>query len=123
MLRRMIDNLVSNAVTHSHDGGTVSITAQPVSGGVEWTVEDHGPGIPESLRNRVFDKYAQCDLQQQGVMVNRGLGLTLCRMVVEAHRGEIRIETAPGGGTLMRVRMTGVSPQVNESQRSVALSA
>lgn len=121
LLRRMIDNLVSNAVAHSPDGGTVAITAHPVRGGVEWTISDEGPGIPESMRHRVFDKYAQSDLQQQGVMVNRGLGLTLCRMVAEAHRGRIRIETAPGGGTLMRIHMIGVPPDA--SAANVELSA
>jgi signal transduction histidine kinase len=121
LLRRMIDNLVSNAVAHSPDGGTVAITTQPVSGGVEWTISDQGPGIPEELRRRVFDKYAQGDLQQTGVMANRGLGLTLCRMVADAHRGEIAIETAPGGGTLMRIRMIGLAPE--ESHANLARSA
>jgi len=77
MIRRMIDNLISNAMKDSPDGGMVSITAQPVTGGVQWTIEDQGPGIPEALRHRVFDKYAQADLQLNGVMANRGLGLTL----------------------------------------------
>jgi signal transduction histidine kinase len=71
----------------------------------------------------VFDKYAQSDLQSNGVMANRGLGLTLCRMVVEAHRGEIRIETAPGGGTRMCVRMKGVAPETARPGRLVALTA
>jgi two-component system sensor histidine kinase/response regulator len=121
LLRRMIDNLVSNAVAHSPEGGTVAITAQPVSGGVEWTISDEGPGIPEELRRRVFDKYAQGDQQQTGVMANRGLGLTLCRMVADAHRGEIGIETAAGGGTLMRIRMLGVAPE--DSHANLARSA
>jgi signal transduction histidine kinase len=100
LLRRVVDNLLSNAVAHSPRGGKIELRVRTREEGVEIAVSDEGPGIPEELRERVFEKYQQADVRQSGA--NRGLGLTFCRLAVEAHGGTIWIESAPGGGAVFR---------------------
>jgi signal transduction histidine kinase len=102
LLRRVVDNLVSNAVAHSPLGGKVEIRVRVREEGVEVSVADEGPGVPEGFRDRVFEKYQQVELRRSGVTANRGLGLTFCRLAVEAHGGTIWVESAPRGGALFR---------------------
>jgi len=102
LLRRVIDNLLSNAIAHSPVGGTVAVAVHGREEGIELSVSDQGPGIPEEFRERVFEKYRQLDVRRSGVTANRGLGLTFCRLAVEAHGGTIWIESSPAGGTVFR---------------------
>ena len=62
------------------------------------TRDDRGPGVPEAMREKVFEKYEQVEARGAGVSINRGLGLTFCRLAVEAQGGTIWIDQAPGGG-------------------------
>jgi len=103
VLRRVLDNLLANAVEHSPSGGTVTASVSRREEGIEISVADEGTGIPEEHRERIFEKYARLELQKAGVSANRGLGLTFCRLAVEAHGGTIWAEDAPGGGALFRV--------------------
>jgi signal transduction histidine kinase len=98
-----VDNLLSNSVNHSPTGGTITVRVAEREEGVEISVADEGPGIPEAYRERVFEKYAQLDLRRSGLSTNRGLGLTFCRLAVEAHGGTLWAEEAEGGGALFRV--------------------
>ena len=102
LFRRVLDNLVSNAITHSPVGGTIEIAVHNRESGVEFSVSDQGGGVPEQHRERVFDKYEQLELRRSGVTSNRGLGLTFCRLAVEAHGGSIWIEASPSGGACFR---------------------
>ena len=65
-------------------------------------VRDSGAGIPEEHRERIFEKYAQLDLKHAGVTSNRGLGLTFCRLAVEAQGGTIWVDASPAGGACFR---------------------
>jgi signal transduction histidine kinase len=103
LIRRVVDNLLSNSVNHSPTGGTITVRVAEREEGVEISVADEGPGIPEAYRERVFEKYAQLDLRRSGLSTNRGLGLTFCRLAVEAHGGTLWAEEAEGGGALFRV--------------------
>jgi len=103
LMRRVIDNLIANALTHSPHGGRVELAASYRDEGVELRVTDEGPGIPESLREKVFEKYAQVEMKKQGAgSTNRGLGLTFCRLAVEAQGGTIWVEPGPRGGACFR---------------------
>jgi signal transduction histidine kinase len=103
VLRRVVDNLLANALEHSPSGSTVRAGVAQRDEGVEITLADEGTGIPEEHRDRIFEKYARLELKNSGVSANRGLGLTFCRLAVEAHGGTIWVEEAPGGGALFRV--------------------
>jgi len=102
LLRRVLDNLVANAVTHSPRGKVVEVAVCPRPEGVEIAVSDEGSGVPPEHREQVFEKYAQVQLRASGVSTNRGLGLTFCRLAVEAQGGTIWIDEAPGGGACFR---------------------
>jgi signal transduction histidine kinase len=119
VLHRVVENLITNAVEHTPAGGRVVIRVGPRDEGVEIAVADEGPGIPEPHRERVFEKFARLELRKAGVSGNRGLGLTFCRLAVEAHGGTIWVDDAPGGGALFRTLLP--SPELlEEGGRRVA---
>ncbi len=122
LIRRVVDNLVSNAMEHSPAGSTVTVGVRVREEGIEISVMDRGPGVPQDQREHVFDKYARLGLRQVGVHANRGLGLTFCRLAVEAHGGSIWIEDAPGGGALFRTVLPA-AVTVEESDGSLARTA
>ena len=102
LLRRVIDNLLSNAIEHSPKEGVVSVRVTPCDEGIEISVGDQGPGVPAEHRERIFEKFQRLESRKVVPGANRGLGLTFCRLAVEAHGGTIWVDEAPGGGALFR---------------------
>lgn len=103
LVRLLVQNLVDNAVKFSRpDGGPVEVRLRTEEGGVELLVSDDGPGIPEEDAERIFEPFVKLD-PARGHRRGYGLGLNLCRRVVEAHRGTIEVLPNPGGGTVVRV--------------------
>ncbi|MFO0576164.1 MAG: response regulator [Polyangia bacterium] len=98
LLRRVIENLVDNAIRHAPRGTEIRIAVTRADDAVEVRVIDRGPGIPPALRERIFDKYVQLeDGERHASDTNRGLGLTFCKVTVEAHGGTLTIEDAAPG--------------------------
>jgi signal transduction histidine kinase len=118
MLRRVLDNLLANALEHSPAGTEVTVRVAVRDEGVELSVADQGAGIPEGYREKIFEKYARLELRQAGVVGNRGLGLTFCRMAIEAHGGTIWVEPAAGGGAWFRALLPA-SDSVQEARAGV----
>lgn len=107
LLRRVLDNLLDNSFKYTPPGGTIAIeyrASEP--GSVEVRVRDEGPGIPESMRERIFDKYFRLDRDAfvHG-RISRGLGLVFCRAAVEAHGGRIWVEDNAPKGTTFCLRL------------------
>jgi signal transduction histidine kinase len=102
ILRRVLDNLLSNAIEHSPQGTVVNVSVAPCDEGIEISVEDQGPGVPPEFRERIFEKFQRLESRQSVPGSNRGLGLTFCRLAVEAHGGTIWVDTAPSGGAVFR---------------------
>jgi signal transduction histidine kinase len=123
MLRRVLDNLVSNAMEHSPSGTTVTVGASAREEGIEVRVSDQGQGVPSDQRETVFEKYARLELRNAGVTANRGLGLTFCRLAVEAHGGTIWVEEAPGGGALFRLVLPAHEAEAPADASELAVSA
>jgi len=119
LLRRVLDNLISNAIVHSPIGGTITIRVHRREEGVEISVVDEGTGIPEAFRERVFEKYAQVEMRKSGLSTNRGLGLTFCRLAVEAHGGTIWVEESEAGGA----RFLALLPSAEEIDESTPVEA
>lgn len=92
LLRRVLDNLVHNAVEHTPAGGTISIGVRRSDGGVLVEVSDSGPGVPPEAREHIFRKFFQRDVKRH--VGNVGLGLALCEKVVLRHGGRIGIGDA-----------------------------
>jgi two-component system, sensor histidine kinase and response regulator len=95
LLRRVLENLVENAIRHAPEGSEVRITARTADGGIELRVQDAGPGVPAEQRDRVFERFVQAG--GVAMRANRGLGLAFCKLAVEAHGGRIWIEDASPG--------------------------
>jgi signal transduction histidine kinase len=99
-VERLLQNLVDNALKYAPYGSTVTISAHPpVEGFVRVDIADQGPGIPDEYKARLFDRFVQIK-GRQGARRGSGLGLTFCKLVVEAHGGRIWIEDNPGGGSI-----------------------
>jgi signal transduction histidine kinase len=100
LLSRLLQNLVGNALKFAPpDGGWVRVGLEPGERSVRCTVRDNGPGIPREHQQRVFDKFWQAEARQRGHKYSSGLGLTFCKMVVEAHGGSIGVESEVGAGS------------------------
>jgi signal transduction histidine kinase len=112
VLGRVFDNLIANAVEHSSRGGRVTVRLAGCDEGIGIDVADEGPGIPEEHRERIFEKFARLELRKAGFGGNRGLGLTFCRLAVEAHGGTIWVDAAPGGGALFRAILPAIEGPV-----------
>jgi two-component system sensor histidine kinase/response regulator len=98
LLRRVLENLLDNALRHTPRGGTVRLTSESSEERVLIRVADTGPGILPEMRERIFDPFVQLD-EDHGATTRagRGLGLTFCRLAVEAHGGRISAEDAQPG--------------------------
>jgi len=103
LLRRVMENLLSNAWKFTPKGGKVTASAKVENGGLLFTVADTGPGIPPDQLEAVFEKYKQLKTGEDGA--GFGLGLAIARKIVELHGGTIRAESSPGGGSLFRVSL------------------
>jgi two-component system osmolarity sensor histidine kinase EnvZ len=101
-LRRCLANLISNARRY---GSHVWLTGIAVADGVDLLVDDDGPGIPETERERVFRAFVRLDTSRNPSTGGVGLGLTIARDVARSHGGDVRLETSPQGGLRARVHL------------------
>jgi signal transduction histidine kinase len=98
LLRRTLANLVENALRHTPQRSTVRVSVSTVDSDVELRVADAGPGVPVELRERIFEPFHQLESASQSLNSGgRGLGLTFCKLAVEAHHGKIWVEDASPG--------------------------
>ncbi len=101
LLRRVLVNLLGNAIKFSPTAGVVTITAQPAAetGSIQFSVADAGPGIQPEHFERIFEKFGQVETARMGRKGSTGLGLTFCKLAVEAHGGRIWVESEAGHGS------------------------
>ncbi|HVK01959.1 MAG TPA: response regulator [Armatimonadaceae bacterium] len=101
-LRRVLVNLLGNAIKFTPAGGAVTADVRPGADGhsLVFSVRDTGEGIPPEAFERIFEKFGQVESRQGGRNMSTGLGLTFCKMAVEAHGGHIGVESIPGEGSI-----------------------
>jgi two-component system sensor histidine kinase KdpD len=99
LMEQVFINLVENALKHTPRESPIDISARQWDSTIEVQVCDRGPGIPEGQQTRIFEKFfrGRTDNARGG-----GLGLAICRAIVEAHGGSITAENRDGGGALIR---------------------
>ena len=97
--RQVLRNLVENAVKYSPEGGPVTIAARVGAGTVEISVSDQGLGMDSAHLDRIFDRFYQVDSASTRKVGGSGLGLSICKAIVEAHGGRIWAESQPGLGS------------------------
>lgn len=104
-LERVLQNLIDNAVSFSPDGGAIEITLSRIEKRVRIAVADHGPGIPEAARERIFERFHSLRPDREEFGKHSGLGLAIARTIVEAHFGSLvatdRADGAPGARFLI----------------------
>lgn len=99
MLPRIIANLLSNAIKFSPPGGTVTLQARTSGNSVIFSVEDQGPGLSPEDQNQIFERFQQVGNQTARTRGGSGLGLTICKEMVEIHGGKIWVESSKGEGS------------------------
>lgn len=99
-LLQVLTNLIGNAIKFSDAQAEVSLRLTKREGQVIFSVQDQGPGIPESFRHRLFDPFSQADSGDRRRIGGTGLGLSISKALVEEHGGSVWFETAPGKGSV-----------------------
>ncbi len=102
-ISEVINNLLTNAINYSPDGGVVTVKARCLSHLLEIMVTDNGVGIPASEIPKIFDKFYRVKDPKTRKVMGTGLGLSIVKGIIEAHNGTIRVESMPGKGTTFRV--------------------
>ena len=108
LIERVLINLLDNAAKYTPPGSTIAIRAIHDPQSLAVTVEDDGPGLPVGEEEKLFDKFVRGETESNKPGV--GLGLAICRAIVNAHGGEIRAEQRPGGGARFTFRLPLGSP-------------
>lgn len=108
LIRELLENLIDNALRHTSSGGHVTVATRSDGGVVEVTVDDSGPGIPEALRFKVFERfYRQADEHKTG----SGLGLAIVRQIAIRHEGDAEaLHSSALGGLRVRIRLPARGP-------------
>jgi two-component system, sensor histidine kinase and response regulator len=101
LLRRVLENLLDNALRHAPARTGVSVSTTQTDAGIEIRVNDEGAGIPAALRDQIFDPFVQAPSGDRPVTrTGRGLGLAFCKLAIEAHGGTIHVEGTATGATI-----------------------
>jgi len=106
-VERIIENLLSNALRHTPPGAHIWLTAEAKDGGVLFTIEDDGPGIPGDLRDAVFEPFRQAPGSAAEHSPGVGVGLSLVLRFAELHGGRAWLDERPGGGASFHVFLPG----------------
>jgi two-component system, OmpR family, sensor kinase len=107
---QVLVNLLANARTHTPAGSPIELVARAAGDLVEIDVIDHGPGVSDADRERIFDRFVRLDESRQrrsgagnGSATGNGLGLAIVRTVIDAHGGSVSVAATPGGGATFRI--------------------
>jgi signal transduction histidine kinase len=104
-MQQVVDNLLSNAVKYSPPGSIVSVELHRSATTCGFSVKDQGPGIPDDERDKLFKDFGRLSVRPTGGEKSTGLGLAICRNIVDAHRGTIVAENLPDRGCEFRVTL------------------
>lgn len=92
VMERVFDNLISFAVANVPDDGKIEIGSKRVNKSIEYSIHDFGQQIPMKYSDEMFNKFSQIEIKKEGFRVGRGLGLTFCKLAVEAHGGTLSFD-------------------------------
>ncbi len=113
LLRRLLLNLIDNAVKFTPPGGCVTVASQAASGGFEVSVSDTGPGIPGELRSRIFERFFRVDPSRSRAVAHdggAGLGLSIALWIAEAHHGRLQLQRSDSTGSTFSVFLPAPPP-------------
>jgi two-component system sensor histidine kinase KdpD len=112
LVEQLLVNLLENAVKYTPPGSPIEISASKTDGAVAVEVADRGPGVPPELADKIFEKFYRLPRDTTGA--GAGLGLAICRGIVEAHGGKIAVHDRDGGGAVFRFTLPieGAPPEI-----------
>ena len=103
LIYRLVYNLVENAIKYNHSDGKVTVTVAKKDQNIIFSVADTGNGIPEALKNRIFEPFFRIDKSRSRALGGVGLGLALVYEIVRVHNGNITVKDNPAGGTIFEI--------------------
>jgi signal transduction histidine kinase len=98
-VEQVLENLITNAIRYTDEGGELSIDVQAKADMIEVSVADTGIGIPEQARDRIFERFYRVDAARSRAVGSTGLGLSITKHLVQAMGGRIRVESKIGAGS------------------------
>jgi two-component system phosphate regulon sensor histidine kinase PhoR len=108
-MRQVVSNLLDNAIKYGRAGGTATVLGRVLPDGrLEITIADDGPGIPRDSQERIFERFYRVDKARSREQGGTGLGLAIVKHVVQAHGGEVRVESEPGAGSRFIINLLAV---------------
>ncbi|MEP6754157.1 MAG: HAMP domain-containing sensor histidine kinase, partial [Chthonomonadales bacterium] len=111
-LRRVLVNLIGNAIKFTPSGGTLTLKAHTEYNDLVFSVTDTGEGIPAESIGKIFEKFGQVESRKGGRTMSTGLGLTFCKLAVLAHGGHIDVTSIPGVGSTFSFTIPLTKPTV-----------
>jgi len=123
-LRQVLTNLIGNAIRFTNDGTPIEIGVEvdEAASLAILSVIDHGEGIPEQIRDKIFQRFWRADSSRNRDTGGSGLGLAIVASIVAAHRGEVQVVETPGGGATFRVLLPLLQPGQEIAQPTVPAS-
>ncbi len=109
-IEEIFNNLISNAINYSPEGGRVTVSAKGLGDYMEIKVEDTGVGITEEELPKIFDKFYRVKNPKTRQVIGTGLGLSIVKGVVEAHNGSIQVDSTPDKGTTFKILLPVIEP-------------
>lgn len=104
-LTQVFVNLLSNALKYSPEGSELTANIETMPDVIEITIRDQGPGIPDEFKTKIFDRFQQVQRSDEKKHGGRGLGLAICKAIIESHGGSIGVRDAEEGGSCFWVRL------------------
>ncbi len=120
MIEQVLINLLENALRYSPAGSDIDISAEILVNALQIAIADHGPGIAKGLEDRLFEKFYQ--IRHEAAQSGVGLGLAICRAIIEIHGGRIFAQNRPGGGAMFSfiLPMDQAPPSITLEQENSA---
>ncbi len=116
-LSQVLVNLLVNAIAYNYEAGEVALSARCSAGELTFCIEDTGRGIPTDEQGHVFERFYRVDKARSRATGGYGLGLAICKSIIEAHGGEITLASEPGKGTTFLIRLpVDERPRLNGPQ-------
>ena len=114
-LMQLFGNLLQNSLDYTDPGGQINLSTRSVRSGIEVTVQDSAPGVPEREQPQLFERLYRRESSRSRATGGSGLGLSICKVIVEAHHGTIVIATSPLGGLAITSKLPLTQPANNMS--------
>lgn len=114
-ITQVMNNLISNAIKHSSDGGKVAVSFRMTKKSIITEVRDYGEGIPEEHINRIFERFYRVDKSRSREKGGTGLGLAIVKHILDGHHSKAKVESSPGKGSSFSFKLPRVGTDIEES--------